>query len=142
MDWGLAGLAAFLWVWLTWLVYLLFLVRETRADLFPYPWASFRVSIQAILFVIAGLLVLGLLALLALLSTGAALTGGNFSFPSRPRFPLPQALRESVFPFDVPVGMSLKPMALSDEPAPTKPPTEAALPVKRNGDTGKTGTTR
>ncbi len=98
-EWGLAAAAGAVLVLSAWLGYTFYVLYTIRPELCPYPWSSFVVSGESLFLMIPGGLLLIFLSLLGVLMLGAAVFGGEFPPPRRPRFPLPKDIRNAVFPY-------------------------------------------
>jgi hypothetical protein len=121
LDWGMAALAVVLWAWTVWLGYFAKLLYHQRIDLFPYPWDTFRFSLESTFFFIVGIAALGFFVVVAIAATVTSMIGGDFGFSKRPIFQLPPELSESILAFNFTAGTSLKPLAILSTGEPQKP---------------------
>jgi hypothetical protein len=131
VEWSLAVVATLILLFVAWAGWWLLVLRESRPELFPVPWNTFRVTIEAAFLLIPALLFLPVLGIIGMAMVAAAAFGGEFP-PSRTRkFPLPKELQEAVFPFAVANEGSLKPVGWTEPKKDARPARPDAV---RSGD--------
>jgi hypothetical protein len=93
IQWGAVVAGGVILLVPTWLVYSLYLLRSSRPEIFPYPWASFVISIQSIGLLVPAAILFGFFSFLGLMFVVSAGFGGEFPPPRGPHFSLPRELR-------------------------------------------------
>jgi hypothetical protein len=96
LEWSLALVGAIVLVFPAWIGFSMFLLHESRGDLFTFPCSSGEACVQLGLLVLPGFLLFALTIMLGVLIILAAFFGGSFPPTRGPHFPLPPELAGSV----------------------------------------------
>ncbi len=125
VEWGALVAGGLLLSWLGWFCYWGLRLREAHPELFPYPWSSFVPSVQSAWLIIPAVISILTFAILGIGLTAMSLLSGQSEWQRGPRFPLPQDLREAVFPYQL-ADLDLKPSGWAESQNYTK----AAVPFE------------
>lgn len=121
VDWALASVGSFLILFDAWIARALYTLRAARPELFPWPWHSFQLSLEAASLVVPAFVVLPVVGGIGLAMLVGSFFGGEFPPRRGPRFPLPRELREAVFPYALVADPGLKPTAWAEPIKDVKP---------------------